>query len=215
MTKRERAHEILRRLRGLYTRQTDTFVQWSNALELVIAVVLSAQCTDKRINMVTPTLFRKYRTAADYAKADLHTLEQEIGSVTFYKSKARYLKGIGELLVARFNGEVPRTREELLLLPGVAYKSANLIMAKAHGQHVGVAVDTHVRRLAPRLGLTKHDSPNKISADLEKLFPPKDYLDVNEFMIMHGRAICKPRPLCAQCPLNDICPTGKKNVKKI
>jgi endonuclease-3 len=164
--------------------------------------------------MVTKSLFKKYRTAEDYARAPLHTLEKEIGSITFFRSKSRYLKGIGEILLRDFGGVVPKTRDELMTLPGVAFKSANLIMAKVHGQFTGVAVDTHVKRVAPRLGLTKHrEDTQKIAADLEKLYAPKDWLDVNEYFIMHGRAICKPgRPLCEQCPLQKICPTGKKIV---
>lgn len=210
MTKKQRLQEVLKRLRKLHKRQPDTFVTWSNPLELVVGTVLSAQCTDKRVNIVTKHLFAKYKTPQDYARARLTTLQKEIGSVTFYKSKSRYLKGIGTLLVEQFNGQVPRTREELLLLPGVSYKTANLIMAKAYGEHTGIAVDTHVKRLAPRLGLTTHTDPNKISADLEKIADKADYLDVNEYMIMHGRAICKPKPLCGECVLNDICPSAFK-----
>lgn len=210
MTTQSRAQESLRRLRNTYSRAPDTFVKWKNPLELVIATVLSAQCTDKRVNVITKCLFKKYRTASDYAKAVPRVLEGEIYSAGFYKSKARYLKGIGIILQEKFKGRVPRRLEDLLTLPGVSYKSAHLVMAKAFGTITGIAVDTHVKRVAPRLGLTKHRDPNKIANDLEKIYTPKDYLDVNEYFIMHGRAICKPRPLCETCVVNDICPFGKK-----
>lgn len=212
MRKKERARTVLKRLRRTYT-EPGEFVRWSTPLELVMGTILSAQCTDKKVNQVTKTLFKKYHTARAYARAALPVLEKEIYSTGFYRSKARYLKGIGTLLVRDFEGKVPRTREDLLRLPGVSYKSANLIMAKLYGKHTGIAVDTHVMRLSPRLGLTKHYAQQKIAADLEKLFSPRDYLDVNEYFIMHGRAICKPRPLCAQCVLNDICPSAKKFLK--
>ncbi|HLD21506.1 MAG TPA: endonuclease III [Patescibacteria group bacterium] len=216
MKKHERAQEVLRRLRKIYKRQADTFVQWSNPLELLIATVLSAQCTDKRVNIVTKKLFRKYKTSADYANASLRTLQTEIYSITFYKSKSRYLKGIGKMLIKQFHGTVPKTVSELIQLPGVAYKTAHLMTAKAFGQSTGIAVDTHVRRIAPRLGFTQHHNPEKIKADLQKLYKSPDYLDVNEFFIMHGRAICKPRSQCSDCPLNDICPfTRKKSGKNL
>lgn len=210
MTQKQRAQEILRRLRRSYTERGE-FVHWTTPLELLIGTVLSAQCTDKRVNMVTPALFAKYRTAGDYAKANLRTLEKEIHSTGFYKTKARYVKGIGQALVECYGGEVPQSREELLTLPGVAKKTANLIMAKAFHTYTGIAVDTHVHRVAPRLGLTKHTNTDKIAADLEALFPARDYLDVNEYMIMHGRAVCAPRkPRCGECPLKDICPSAKR-----
>lgn len=210
MNQKERAAEILKRLRKTY-RERGEFVEWSNPLELVVGTMLSAQCTDKRVNMVTKILFKKYRTATDYARAPLRTLEKDIGSITFFRAKSKYLKGIGQTLVRDFGGNVPATRDELMTLPGIAFKSANLIMAKVHKQFTGVAVDTHVKRVSPRLGLTKHTNTEKIASDLERLYPSKDWLDVNEYFIMHGRALCKPgKPVCMECPLRDICPTGKK-----
>lgn len=216
MTKQERAREILRRLRKTYTKKPGDFVAWKTPLQLLIATVLSAQCTDKKVNEVTRVLFRKYRTAKAYADAPLSTLERLVHSTGFYKSKAKYLKGIGVLLVEQFSGRVPKTREELLRLPGVSYKTANLIMGKAYGVPTGVAVDTHVNRVAPRLGLTEEKkSTEKKAADLEKLFEPKDWLDVNEYMILHGRAVCVPaKPRCQGCPLRDICPSSKSFIKK-
>lgn len=213
MVKKERARTILKRLRRAYT-EPGEFVKWRTPLELVIGTVLSAQCTDKRVNQVTKILFKKYRSARAYARAALPVLEKQIYSTGFYRSKARYLKGIGTLLKKEFNGRVPRTKEDLMRLPGVSHKSANLIMGKLYGKHTGIAVDTHVMRLAPRLGLTMHNAQQKIAADLEKLFSSREYLDVNEYFIMHGRAICKPRPLCAECVLQDICPSATKFLKK-
>lgn len=208
MDTRERAGEILKRLKKEYPVR-GPFVEWSNPLELVIGTVLSAQCTDVRVNAVTKSLFKKYRTAGDYARSDLRTLEKEIYSTGFYRSKAKYLKGIGERLEKDFGGRVPATLEELLTLPGVSHKSAHLVMAKAFGKFTGIAVDTHVSRAAPRLGLTKSKDVKKMAGDLEKLFRAKEYLNVNEFMIMHGRAICKARPLCGECVLSDICPSAR------
>lgn len=216
MNKRERAREILRRLRKTYTKKPGDFVLWKTPLQLLIATVLSAQCTDKKVNEVTRVLFRKYRTAKAYADAPLSTLERLVRSTGFYKSKAKYLKGIGALLVEQFSGRVPKTREELLRLPGVSYKTANLIMGKAYGVPTGVAVDTHVNRVAPRLGLTEEKkSTEKKAADLEKFFEPKDWLDVNEYMILHGRAMCvSAKPKCPECPLRDICPSSAQFIKK-
>ncbi len=202
---------VLRRLRRLYKRAPDTFVVWKTPLQLVIATMLSAQCTDRRVNIVTKTLFARYKSARAYAQAPIADLRRAISSVTFPNSKARYLKGIGIQLVQKYGGKVPNRKEDLLTLPGVSYKSANLILAKAFGIFSGVAVDTHVKRVAPRLGWTKEKkNTRKIEHDLNALFAPKDYLDVNEYLIMHGRALCKPKPLCEVCPLNGICPTGKK-----
>ena len=216
MTKREQYKEVLRRLRKIYKREDDTFIVWKNNLELVVAVVLSAQCTDKRVNIVTKTLFKKYKTALDYAKADLDELKREIYSTGFYNSKAKYLKGIGERLEEAYGGEVPNDFDHLLTLPGVSRKTANLIMAKAFGEFNGVAVDTHVKRISPRLGWTlEKKNVVKIERDLNKLIDSKDYLDANEYLIMLGRYKCVAKPKCAECPLNDICSTGKKNMKNI
>jgi endonuclease-3 len=203
-----RAKEILRRLRKAYP-ETGPFVLWSNPLELVVGTMLSAQCTDERVNMVTSILFKKYRTAAEYAAAPLSVLEREIYSTGFYRNKAKHLKGIGKLLVERFGGEVPQTLGGLLELPGVSNKTAYIVLSKAFGKNVGVAVDTHVFRVAPRLGLSDAKTPERMSADLSERFTPKDYLLVNELFITHGRALCSPRkPKCAECPLQDICPAS-------
>lgn len=216
MNKKERAAEILKRLRKIYTKTEDDFVAWSNPLELVIATVLSAQCTDKRVNMVTKDLFKKYKKAHDYATAPLEQLEKDVKPTGFYRSKAKYLKGIGEILMEKHKGLVPENRDALLQLPGVSFKTADLVMAKAFGKATGVAVDTHVNRLSARFGLTdEKKSADKKAADLEKWYPSKDWLDANEYMILHGRAVCVSRkPRCPECPLKDICPSAKKFTKQ-
>lgn len=206
MNQKNRAREILGRLRATYS-EPGPFVRWSNPLELVVGTVLSAQCTDERVNRVTETLFKKYRTAKDYMNADPAELERDIYQTGFYKSKAKYLRGIGKMLVEQFGGEVPNDFESLLAFPGVARKTAHIVMAKAFGKFTGVAVDTHVLRMAPRLGLTIYSEQEKIARDLEQLFPREVYLEVNEYFITHGRAVCVPRkPKCEECVLRDICP---------
>lgn len=213
MTKREQYKKVLRMLKGKYKKTAETFIKWSNPLEFVIAVVLSAQCTDRRVNIVTKTLFKKYKTAKEYANADLRNLRREIHSLGFYNLKAKYLKGIGDMLVKKYNGQVPENFDELLTLPGVSRKTANLIVAKIFKKPTGVAVDTHVKRISPRLGWTdEKNNVVKIERDLNKLIDPKNYLDVNEYLIMLGRDLCVSKPKCGQCPLNNICTTGKKSV---
>jgi len=212
MVKQERARVAFRRLRKTYHRKPGDFVRWKTPLQLVIATVLSAQCTDKKVNEVTRALFKRCRSARDFMTISTPELEQLIRPTGFYRSKTKYLKGIGTLLVHKFGGRVPRTREELLQFPGISFKTANLIMGKAFGVPTGVAVDTHVNRVAPRLGLTEEKkSTEKKAADLEKLYLSTDWLDVNEYMILHGRAVCVPRkPKCPECPLRDICPSAPK-----
>lgn len=206
--KKKLACLALRRLRKAYP-ETGPFVEWSNPLELVVGTALSAQCTDERVNMVTRELFRKYRTARDYAEADQATLEREIYSTGFYRNKAKHLRKMGAVLIEEFGGEVPDTLEGLLKLPGISNKTAYIVLAKAFGKMEGLAVDTHVFRLAPRLGWSSAKTPEKMSRELAELFPKRDYLDVNEYLITHGRAICAPRkPKCDECVLADICPSA-------
>lgn len=208
--KKIRARETLKRLKKAY-RTVGPFVEWGNPLELVVGTMLSAQCTDERVNKTTKTLFRKYTTAKDYATASLPTLEQEIYSCGFYRNKAKNLKGIGLILSERFDGIVPGKLEDLLLLPGVSHKTAYIVLAKAFGIFAGVAVDTHVFRLAGRLGWSGAKTPEKMSPELMILFPPKEYLRINEYLITHGRAICAPRsPKCGECVLKDLCPSAKR-----
>lgn len=214
MTQKRLAREILNKLKKHYTTTREDFVLYKNPLELLVATILSAQCTDKQVNLVTKTLFKKYKTAKDYAKADIKELEKEIRSTGFYKNKARHLKGLGQVIVEKHNGKVPQTFKELLELPGVGKKTAYLTLARGFKKYQGIAVDTHVKRLAPRMGLTKSDKADKISEDLSKLYPPKEYLNVNEFFIIHGRTICKSKPNCKKCFLNNICAYGKRLLKQ-
>ncbi len=193
-------------------------LNYSNALELLIATILSAQCTDVRVNMVTPALFAKYKAAADYAKANPAELEQEIKTTGFYKQKAKSVIATCKELVEKYGGKVPATMEELNALPGVGRKTANVVLGGAYGQPA-VVVDTHVRRVSARLVLTEHDDPEKIEFDLQKLLPPEQWFDFCNGLIFHGRRICEARkPKCAECFANRVCPsafTFDKVVKKI
>ncbi|NTW15519.1 MAG: endonuclease III [Candidatus Moranbacteria bacterium] len=208
--KKKRVREALKRLRKAYP-VTGPFVEWSNPLELVVGTALSAQCTDERVNIVTRELFKKYRSAKDYADADQGVLEKEIYSTGFYRNKAKNLRGMGRVLVEEFGGKVPETLDGLLKLPGISNKTAYIVLAKAFGKMEGLAVDTHVFRLAPRLGWSTAKTPERMSRELGELFPKGDYLDVNEYLITHGRAVCSPRsPKCGECVLADICPSAGK-----
>jgi endonuclease-3 len=184
-------------------------LHYTNPLELLVATVLSAQCTDERVNMVTKALFQKYPKVEDYANADLKALEQDIRSTGFYRNKAKNIKKCCQLLVEKYNSQVPRTMEELLELPGVARKTANIVLSNAYGIIEGVAVDTHVRRLAPRLGLTENDDPAKIELDLMNLVPRDKWMRITDLLIFHGRRICvAKKPKCDVCVLNKICPSA-------
>lgn len=215
MKKKDRAKEILKRLKKRYP-TLGPFAEWKNPLQLVIVTMLSAQCTDERVNQVSKELFVRYRTVRDFADAKVSHLEHIIYSTGYYHSKAQYLKGIGQVLLEKFNGKVPEGFEDLLKLPGISKKSACIIGAKAFGKFYGVAVDTHVARVSPRLGLTKLVSRDMMAQDLERLFLPKEYLKVNEYLIMHGRAVCVPRnPKCEECVLQEICPSSNVEKKSI
>jgi endonuclease-3 len=182
-------------------------LNYSNPLELLIATILSAQATDEQINRITPKLFKKYRTAEDFANADLQELEQIIKSSGFYHNKAKNIKNCCKTLVEKYNSRVPKTMAELLELPGVARKTANIVLTNAYGIVEGIAVDTHVRRLAQRLGLSDKDDPNKIEADLMKIVPKADWMRITDLLIWHGRRVCSAKkPNCAGCVLNKICP---------
>jgi len=188
-----------------------TALQYTKPLEMLIATILSAQCTDKTVNIVTKSLFKKYRTAEDYANADSSELEQDIRSTGFYRNKAKNIKNTGRLLVEKYDSQVPRTIEELLELPGVARKTANIVLSNAYGIIEGVAVDTHVRRLAQRLGLTKNKYPNKIEADLMRNVPKSQWKRIADLLIFHGRNVCTARkPKCSSCSLNQFCPSAFK-----
>jgi len=184
-------------------------LQSTNPLELLVATILSAQCTDERVNMVTKTLFKKYVKAEDYANADLAELEQDIKSTGFYRNKARNIKKCCQLLVEKYNSQVPRTMEELVELPGVARKTANIVLSNAFGVVEGVAVDTHMRRLAQRLGLTESDDPAKIEVDLMNIVPREKWMRITDLLIFHGRQVCaSKKPKCEVCVLNKICPSA-------
>ena len=206
---RERAARIVATLRELYP-DAKCSLDFTTPLELLVATVLSAQCTDERVNAVTKRLFQQYRSAADYAHADPETLEQDIKQTGFYRNKAKHLRETGQLLVERYGGEVPRTMAELIELPGVARKTANVVMGNAYGIVEGVVVDTHVGRLARRLGLTTSEDPVKVEQELMALLPQRDWLDLSHLLIYHGRAVCQARkPLCETCALAPLCPTGQ------
>jgi len=187
-------------------------LKWSNPLELLVATILSAQCTDERVNKVTEHLFKKYRTAEDYANANLEEFEQDIRSISFYRTKARNIKRVCQTLVEKYNSEVPKTMEDLLSLPGVARKTANVVLSNAYGILEGIIVDTHVRRVSRRLGLTGETDSYKIEKDLMRIVPREKWLRFADLLIFHGRRICTARnPKCGECILNKICPSASVN----
>ena len=184
-------------------------LNYTNPLELLVATILSAQCTDERVNAVTKQLFKKYTKAEDYANADLAQLEQDIKSTGFYRNKAKHIKNCCQLLVEKYHSQVPKTMAELLELPGVARKTANIVLTNAYGIVEGVAVDTHVRRLAQRVGLTENDDPAKIETDLMNLVPRGKWMRITDLLIFHGRRVCTAKkPQCGSCVLNKICPSA-------
>jgi endonuclease-3 len=184
-------------------------LHYSNPLELLIATMLSAQCTDERVNIVTKTLFKKYRTPKDYVDADVKELENDIRSTGFFRNKAKNIRGCCQMLVEKFDSRVPRAMEEMLELPGVARKTANIVLSNAFGVVEGIAVDTHVRRLAQRLGLSEYEDPNKIEADLMWIVPKDRWMRITDLLIFHGRRVCTAKkPNCAGCVLNKICPSA-------
>jgi len=208
MNVQQRANEIYRRLEKKYQKPRIA-LNFEDPIQLLVATILSAQCTDKQVNIVTKDLFKKYKTAEDYANADLETFQQEIRSTGFYKNKARNVIAAAKMIVKEYASKVPNTMEELIKLPGVARKTANIVLSSAFGKTEGIAVDTHVKRLSGRLGLTRETDPNKIEQDLMELYPKENWTLMSHLLIGHGRAICKaPKPLCAQCFMKDICPSA-------
>ena len=206
--RKARARKLIARLKREYPDATCA-LQHHNALELVVATILSAQCTDARVNMVTPQLFAKYRTAADYAAADPRVLETEIQSTGFFRNKTKSIIGMAQALVERHGGEVPQTMEELTALPGVGRKTANVILGTWFKKNEGVVVDTHVQRLTRLLGLTRQDDPVKIEQDLMEIVPRDDWTWFSHTLIHHGRGVCiARRPRCADCVLNRVCPSS-------
>jgi len=202
------ANEVIASLKAEYP-DARTELNWTNPLELLVATILSAQTTDVRVNQVTETLFAKYRTAEDYADSALDELEEDIRPTGFYRNKARSLRGMASALVEEHGGEVPHTMAELVALPGVGRKTANVVLGNAFDTNEGVVVDTHVRRVSNRLGLTQSQDPVKIEQDLMKLVPEEDWTIFSHLLILHGRRVCKARkPDCPNCVLNDICPSA-------
>ncbi|MBA3637313.1 MAG: endonuclease III, partial [Rubrobacteraceae bacterium] len=200
------ASEVIARLKAEYP-DARTELDWSNPLELLVATILSAQTTDVQVNRVTESLFAKYRKAEDYADAALDVLEEDIRPTGFYRNKARSLRGMARALVEEHGGEVPRTMPELVALPGVGRKTANVVLGNAFGTNEGIVVDTHVRRVSNRLGLTESQDPVKIEQDLMGVVPEEDWTIFSHLLIFHGRRTCKARkPDCPNCVLNHICP---------
>lgn len=209
MKRRERALEIQRRLVATYP-DAHCELDHRNAFELAVATILSAQCTDKRVNLVTPALFRRWPTPQALAQARRSDIERVIRSTGFYRNKAKSLSGLAKALVAEHGGEVPRAMDALVKLPGIGRKTANVILGNAFGMNEGVVVDTHVLRLAKRFGLTRATDAVKVERALMPLFPRESWAMLSHLFIWHGRRICDARkPRCGECPLADVCPSFK------
>lgn len=206
--KKQQTAEVIKRLKKLYP-DAHCALNHSNAFQLLVATILSAQCTDERVNIVTETLFRKYQTPQNYLEVDVSEIATDIKSINFFNNKARNIQATARKIVEEFDGEVPKTMDELLTLNGVARKTANVVLGNAFGIASGVVVDTHVSRLSQRLGLTTETTPEKIEKDLAELVPKKDWVMFPHWLIYHGRQICNARkPKCDECKLNDICPSA-------
>ena len=209
MNRNDRAAELLERLPNIYP-GAHCELEFTNPLELLVATILSAQCTDKRVNITTPAVFARCRSARDYAEISQEEMEEMVRSTGFYRNKAKNIRAMGAALVAHHGGKVPETLEELAALPGVGRKTANVVLGNAFSKNEGVVVDTHVGRLSQRLGLTKFSDPVRIEKDLMKLFPRKVWTDLSHWLIFHGRRRCAARkPDCQGCELKDICPSAK------
>jgi len=207
-----RLDKVLAALDQLFP-QAQTALRHANAFQLLVATILSAQCTDERVNMITPGLFAKYPTAQDFAALRQEVLEREIHSTGFFRNKAKNIIAASKKIVEDFGGQVPRTMEEMLTLPGVARKTANVVLGSAYGLATGVVVDTHVFRVAQRLKLSKQKTPEKVEQDLMKLVPQDRWITFGHQMIWFGRKTCQARkPLCAECPLNALCDSRDKTV---
>lgn len=209
MTKQEKVKEIIRRLSKVYSHPR-TALNYTNPLELLVATILSAQATDKLVNLVTPELFKKYKTSRDYSKAKVEELNNYIKRVNFHFNKAKNIIAAGKIIDEKYTGCVPDTMEQLDALPGVARKTANVVLANAFGKAEGIVVDTHVMRLSQKLDLTKQNDPVKIEQDLMSIVPKDKWIDFSHLLILHGRDMCPARPhSCKGCPLGDLCPDGK------
>lgn len=209
-SKKQRALEVLVRLNRLYPDATCS-LNYSTPVQLLVATILSAQCTDERVNKVTPALFARFPDAKSMAEATQAEIEELVRTTGFFRNKSKNIQGACRMIVKDFNSQVPNRMDDLLKLPGVARKTANVVLAHAFGINAGVTVDTHVSRLSHRLGFTKHEDPIRIERDLMKLLPQHDWENWSIRLVYHGRAICKARkPACEACSLLPICPTGKK-----
>jgi len=211
---RQRVTRIIAGLQAAYP-DAHCELSYSNPLELLVATMLSAQCTDRQVNLVTPALFKKYRTAADFAQAPAAEFEAAIRRIGLYRNKAKNIQAACRMLVQKHGGSVPRTMEELIELPGVGRKTANVVLGNAYDVSVGIVVDTHVARLSARLRLTRHSAPEKIEADLQRSVPPEKWTLFSHLLIWHGRRCCSARnPNCPHCQIQADCPTGQKILKK-
>ena len=210
MKNQEKVTEILKRLKKKY-KEPKTALNFKTPFELLASTILSAQTTDTLVNKVTEKLFKKYKSIKDYADVPLQKLQQDISSINFYKTKAKNIQNAAQMTIEKFNANVPRTMEELINLPGVARKTANIVLYNAYNVNEGIAVDTHVKRLASRLGLTKTEDPVKIERDLMEITPQKEWGVLSHLLIFHGRTICQAKkPRHNECILYDICPS--KNI---
>ncbi len=207
MNIQEKVQEVIKRLKKEYPEQR-TALHFSNPFELLVATILSAQTTDVHVNKVTGNLFKKYKSVKDYANVSIETLQKDVSSINFYKTKAKNIHDSAKMIVEKFDSNVPKTMGELISLPGVARKTANIILSNAYGINEGIAVDTHVKRLAYRLGLTKNEDPVKIEKDLMAITPKEEWGNLSHLLIFHGRKICQAKkPNHKECVLYSICPS--------
>lgn len=214
-TRRSRVQSILPILKKTYP-DARCSLNYTTPFELLVATILSAQCTDDRVNLVTQDLFKKYRTPQDYAQASQEELERDIQSTGFYRNKAKSIRAMARSLLDLHDGQVPDTMEHLTALAGVGRKTANVVLGNAFGKNIGITVDTHVTRLSNRLGLTTHQDPVKIEYDLMQIVPQEDWTLWSHLLIHHGRAICKAlKPRCKECPILAFCPHGQKVLQKL
>lgn len=209
MTKQEKVKEILKRLYKIYPHPKTALI-YQNPWQLLVATILSAQATDKLVNQVTPGLFAKYKTIEDFAKASVPEIDKDISKVNFHSNKAKSIQGAAQMIMEKFGGKVPDNMADLDSLPGVARKTANVVLGNAFGKAEGIVVDTHVARLSKKLGLTTSQDPEKIEQDLMKIVPQANWIDFSHLLINHGRDICTAREhSCANCPLGGLCPDQK------
>ncbi len=210
MNEKARILHVIKTLKTVYG-DAHIALKSKDPFQLLVSVILSAQCTDVRVNQVTPVLFKRFPDVRSMSEAPLEELEELIRSTGFFRNKAKNIKSASKIIIERFNGELPRTMDEMITIPGVGRKTANIMLYNAFGIIAGIAVDTHVKRLAKRLGMTSEKDPNKIERDLMAIVPKKDWGTITYVLINHGRQICRARkPLCNKCPVQDACPSAKQ-----